>query len=70
MVTAERDRLRYVPNPIGKEVSGQNMKHQEFLMALICDLSTGKSYFSESAVHGTGCMMLLLKEDRRDQARW
>lgn len=67
---AERDTLRYVLNPIDREVSGQNMKHQEFLVVLICDLLTEKSYFSESAVFGTDRMMLLLKEDRKDQARW
>lgn len=62
--------LRYVLNPIDREASGQNMKRQEFLVVLICDLSTEQSYFSESAVFGTDHMMLLLKEDRRDQARW
>lgn len=46
------------------------MKHREFLMVLICDLWTEKSYFSESAVFGTDHIMLLLKEDRKDQARW
>lgn len=56
--------LTYVLNLIDWEVSGQNMKHQEFLAVLICDLMTEKSYFSESAVFGTDHMMLLLKDDR------
>lgn len=61
--------LRYVLNPIDREVSGQNTKHQDFLVVLICDLLTEENYFYESAVFGTDYMMLPLKEDRRDRAR-
>lgn len=45
------------------------MKHQDFLVVLICDLLTEENYFYESAVFATDHMMLPLKEDRRDRAR-
>lgn len=61
--------LRYIIRPIAGEVSRQNMKHEEFLVVLICDLSTDKTYFSETVAFGTDHMIFLLKA-RRDQARW
>lgn len=66
---AKRDTLRGVSTP-QREVSWQNMKHQESLTVLICDLTLEKIYFSEICSiwhwpHDTP----IEKKDRRDQAR-
>lgn len=50
------------------EFSRQNMKHEEFLVVLISDLSTDKTYFSETVAFGTDHMIFLLKA-RSHQAR-